>query len=288
MSLVDRIRDCARFEPGRYRPFIVDGAAVGRIDEAVAGLLRPFADVFEVTEDAVTMNQGLKVPSQRTEAMAGVLEALRGGGHIPGWRDEAYPVGSAFSAPALLTMERAAVPLFGVKGYGVHVNGFVRDGAEIKMWIGKRSFDKPTGPGKLDQIVAGGQPAGVSLSDNVIKECEEEAGISAALAATTRPVGTVSYMTEREEGLRDDVLFNYDLELPTDFEPVNTDGEVEGFFLWPMARVMDTLAKGDDFKFNCALVVIDFLVRWGFITPEDPDYIEIVQGVNRQFPTSKD
>jgi len=55
-----------------------------------------------------------------------------------------------------------------------------------------------------------------------------------------------------------------------------------------MARVIDTLAKGDDFKFNCALVVIDFLVRWGFITPEDPDYIEIVQGMNRQFPTSKD
>lgn len=288
MSLVDRIRDCARFEPGRYRPFIVGGAAVGRINEAVAGLLRPFADVFDVTEDAVTMNEGFKHPGQRTEAMAGVLEVLRGGGHISGWRDEAYPVGSAFSAPALLTMERAAVPLFGVKGYGVHVNGFVRDGAEIKMWIGKRSPDKPTGPGKLDQIVAGGQPAGVSLSDNVIKECEEEAGIPAALAATARPVGTVSYITEREEGLRDDVLFNYDLELPTDFEPANTDGEVEGFFLWPMARVMDTLAKGDDFKFNCALVVIDFLVRWGFITPEDPDYIEIVQGVNRQFPASKD
>lgn len=281
MSLVDRIRDCARFEPGRYRPFIVGAAAVGRIDEAVAGLLRPFADVFKISEHAVTMNEGLKDPSQRTEAMAGVLEVLHSGGHIPGWRNEAYPVGSAFSAPALLTMERAAVPLFGVKGYGVHVNGFVRDGAGIKMWIGKRSLDKPTGPGKLDQIVAGGQPAGVSLSDNVIKECEEEAGIPAALAATARSVGTVSYITERQEGLRDDMLFNYDLELPADFEPANTDGEVEGFFLWPMAQVMDTLAKGDDFKFNCALVVIDFLVRWGFITTEDPDYIEIVQGVDR-------
>jgi|TARA_Y100000294_G_scaffold142738_1_gene137006 8-oxo-dGTP pyrophosphatase MutT (NUDIX family) len=288
VSLVDRIRDCARFEPGRYRPFIVGGAAVGRIDEAVAGLLRPFADVFDISEHSVTMNEGLKDPGQRTEAMAGVLEALRGGGHIPGWRDEAYPVGSAFSAPSLLTMERAAVPLFGVKGYGVHVNGFVRDGAGIKMWIGKRSLDKPTGPGKLDQIVAGGQPAGVSLSDNMIKECGEEAGIPAALAATARPVGTVSYMTGREEGLRDDVLFNYDLELPAGFEPANTDGEVEVFFLWPMAQVMDTLAKGDDFKFNCALVVIDFLVRWGFITPEDPDYIEIVQGVDRQFPAPKD
>jgi 8-oxo-dGTP pyrophosphatase MutT (NUDIX family) len=285
VSLVDRIRDCARFEPGCYRPFIVGDASVGRIGKDVAGLLRSFADVFEVTEDAVTMNEGLKGADQRTKAVAGVLEALRASGHVPGWRDEAYPVGLEFSAPALLTMERAAVPLFGVKGYGVHVNGFVRDGEEIKMWVGKRSPDKPTGPGKLDQIVAGGQPTGVSLTDNVIKECEEEAGIPADLAATARPVGTVSYLTQRDEGLRDDVLFNYDLELPPGFKPKNRDGEVESFFLWPMVKVMDTLAKGDDFKFNCALVVIDFLVRRGFITPEDPDYIEIAQGVERQFPS---
>jgi len=33
------------------------------------------------------------------------------------------------------------------------------------------------------------------------------------------------------------------------------------------------------FKPNCDLVIIDFLVRWGYITPEDRDYIDIVKGL---------
>ena len=36
---------------------------------------------------------------------------------------------------------------------------------------------KPTFPGELDNTVAGGQPAGIGLHDNLIKECAEEASI---------------------------------------------------------------------------------------------------------------
>lgn len=39
------------------------------------------------------------------------------------------------------------------------------------------------------------QPHGLSPSDNVVKECQEEASIPPALAATAKPVGAVSYMT---------------------------------------------------------------------------------------------
>jgi hypothetical protein len=84
---------------------------------------------------------------------------------------------------------------------------------------------------------------------------------------------------ENEEGVRNDVLFVYDLALPTDFVPRNTDGEIEEFYLWPVERVIETLASGDAFKFNVALVVIDFLVRRGLLPPEDPDYLEIVHGL---------
>ncbi len=38
------------------------------------------------------------------------------------------------------------------------------------MWIARRAHDKPTCPGMLDNFVAGGQPVGASLKDNVIKE----------------------------------------------------------------------------------------------------------------------
>ena len=42
------------------------------------------------------------------------------------------------------------------------------------LWVARRSINKPNWPGKLDHIVAGGQPYGISVMENVIKECEEE------------------------------------------------------------------------------------------------------------------
>ena len=76
------------------------------------------------------------------------------------------------------------------------------------------------------------------------------------------------------------VLFNYDLELPPDFRPVNADGEIAEFYLWPIERVIETVRNSGEFKFNCALVVIDFLVRHGLIFPDHPDYEEILRGLH--------
>ena len=55
--------------------------------------------------------------------------------------------------------------------------------------------------------------------ENVIKECGEEASISAELARQAIPTGAVSYTADQPEGCKRDVLFVYDLELPPDFEP---------------------------------------------------------------------
>lgn len=95
---------------------------------------------------------------ERTAAVAATLQVLRGEGFISGWRDELYPVvGARFSdAPALL-VERAAAPFLGVKAYGVHMNGYVRKPDGIHLWVATRSLSKPTWPGKLDHIAAGGQ-----------------------------------------------------------------------------------------------------------------------------------
>lgn len=280
MSLLDRVRACARFDTARYLPFRVDGMRLGRIEKRIAERLRGFSGVFCIADNAVDLAPELAGFDDRTRAVAEALATLRDEGLINGWRDEPYPVAATYSSPPLFVVERAAVPLLGVKGYGVHVNGYVVEGDTVKMWVGRRSLTKPTGPGKLDQVVAGGQPAGISLADNLIKECAEEAAIPEAIAAKAVPVGTVSYLTERPEGLRDDVLFDYDLELPTDFQPVNADGEVAEFYLWPMDRVIETLERSDEFKFNSGLVVIDFLVRRGYIGPERPDYVDIVEGLH--------
>jgi len=168
-----------------------------------------------------------------------------------------------------------------VRAYGVHINGFVRAGNAIKMWIARRARDKPTFPGMLDNMVAGGLPIDITLRDNIIKECSEEAGIPAKLAQQAVFTGAISYCKEVPEGLKLDVQFVCDLELPTDFEPRPVDGEVEAFYLWSIDKVMDVVANTTEFKFNCALVIIDFLVRHGFIAPGDPDYLEIAQRLRR-------
>lgn len=279
MSLIERLDACARFTPENYRPLIVAGRTLGRVDHAFAATLAAFGDVFSVRDNAVEVLPGLDTPEARTEAVARVLAQLRDDGLFPGWRGEHYPISESFYAMPLLTVERATVPRFGTMGYGVHLNGYVVKNDGLHMWVGKRSMRKPTGPGKLDQVVAGGQPVGLSVWDNLMKECAEEAGMSGDQARRAVPVGTVSYLTERDEGLRHDVLFNYDVELPADFQPTPTDGEVDAFYLWPIGDVVARIRETDDFKFNAALVIIDFAVRRGVLDPDDPEYIDITEAM---------
>ncbi len=279
MSFLDRVRACRVFDPGAYRPFRVEGLAVGLVRTPFAEALAAFPEVFSVTADAVSLAAGLADCETRTAAVDAVLRRLAVDGRIPGWRDERYPVAAAWGRPPLLLMERAAVPLFGVRAAGLHVNGVVRRGDGLYLWIGRRSLERPVEPGKLDQLVAGGQPAGLTLGETLIKEAEEEAGIPAGLAAGAVPVGAITYRTERPEGLRNDILFVYDLDCPPDFTPVNADGEIEAFRLLPVDEVAAIVRDSDEFKFNCALVVIDFLIRHGRIDPSDADYLDLVAGL---------
>ena len=281
MSFLDRIRECNNANLRRYRPFIVVGAQVGHVRTDIAARLKYFRDTFDVTRDAVVLNPSLSDFEERSAAMLPVVEALEQDGAISAPRDEPYPVSTHFTAAPLLALERAAVPAFGVRAYGVHMNGFVRSRGGIEMWIGHRARDKPTFPGMLDNMVAGGQPLGITLQENLIKECAEEASIPRELAIQAVPVGAITYRAEAPEGLKPDVQFCYDLELPADFQPLNTDGEIESFELMPIEKVMKIVAETTEFKFNCNLVIIDFLVRRGLIPPDDPDYLEIVRGLRQ-------
>lgn len=46
-----------------------------------------------------------------------------------------------------------------------------------------------------------------------------------------------SYVHEDERGVHPEVEFIFDLKLPEDFEPVNADGEVQEFKLYPVTQV---------------------------------------------------
>ncbi len=279
MSYLDRIATCRSWDPAAYRPLVIDGRTLGRVGHGVARTLAGFPEVFVVGDTAVTLAPGLDDFASRSAAVAGVLGEMKARGEIPHWRNEDYPVVARWGDAPALKIERAAAALLGTRRFGVSVNGLVRSADGLSMWVATRAANRQIAPGKLDHLVAGGQPFGLGVGENLIKEAAEEAGIPAGLAAAAIPVGVVSYRCERPEGLLDDVAFCYDLEVPADFVPANTDGEVEAFALWPIEQVLARIRETEDFKFDVALVVIDFAIRHGLIAPDDPDYQEICEGL---------
>lgn len=285
MSFLDRIRENNVWNPAAFRWWVVDGCRVGRIRHGLVPRLAAFAGTFIVEDDAVHLDPRLATFQARSAAMDEVLRALEAEGIVSGRRNEYYPVTRSFSEPPFLQIERAGVPCFGVRAFGVHLNGYVRRADGIWMWIGRRATDKQTYPGMLDNMVAGGQPIGISLRDNLIKECREEADIPRPLAEKAVAVGCITYTLEAADGLKPDVQFCYDLELPEGFTPRNADGEMAEFHLWPAAKVARIVEETRDFKFNCNLVIIDFLLRHGLIAPDHPDYIALNQGLRTPDPS---
>ncbi|CAE7040249.1 NUDT20 [Symbiodinium natans] len=283
-ALLRRVADCGDGAAAmkKTRPLRVAGEPLGATLPAAAAELARFPEVFRVTDEAVDVVAGDSVPS-RSKAVAGVLQRLREEDTVPmlkGWRNEEWPVKASFHSAPALVVERAAGPLLGVRGYGCHVNGIVESPKGPLLWVATRSRTKPTYPGRLDHIVAGGLSHGELPGDNVIRECFEEARVPKELAQTAQPTGVVSYCQTDETGwgVKRDVIFCYDLILPSDFQPTAGDGEVEAFELMGMDAVIDSLVSGSepDWKPNVAVVIIDMLVRRGFLRPEEDGYVELV------------
>ncbi|KAL7587130.1 nudix hydrolase 20, chloroplastic [Lactuca sativa] len=283
-----KIKSCNRGREMRsdFIPFVIEDQIVGYVHNGFLDHLSKFKDVFTyIKGDSygsqsghVTLQSALKTPEHRTEALGNVVKCL-GEEVIPGIRNELYPVTSSYGEQVYFSLERAAAPYFGINAYGVHMCGYVEKDGEKYMWIGKRSEMKQTYPGMLDHLVAGGMPHGISPGDNLVKECEEEAGIPSSISSRAIPVGVVSYMDIEGYRFKRDVLFCYDLKLPETFVPNNQDGEVGSFKLLPVTLVADVIRNTNFFKANCNLVIIDFLFRHGFIKPEEVGYLKLLQSL---------
>jgi 8-oxo-dGTP pyrophosphatase MutT (NUDIX family) len=282
MSLLDHIERCNAFTPADYRPFEISNRPIGAVRHRLAERLAAFPGVFNVTDGTVRLDDRLASPAQRTTAVAAVLDQLRQAGDFPKALGEDYRVVSQWGDVPLLLIDRSAISAFGLRAFGVHLNGYVRQDETIKLWIAQRASDRKVEPNKLDNMVAGGQPAGLGLRENLIKEAAEEAGIPQEMVQGAVPVGALGYCMAGEWGLKPDTLFIYDLEVPKDFTPRNTDGEISRFFLMEPQEILDLLRATDRFKFNVPLVLIDFFIRHGVLSPDDEaDYVALVRGLRR-------
>lgn len=245
-----------------------------------------------------------------SQAMGSVAQAMKDDGVfnecLQGWRNELYeifadPASSYFEQHGFkqtsiesniaFSFERAACAIFGLATFGVHMTAFEGRGEDMKIWVPRRSPTKATWPSMLDNSVAGGIPSGMTPFESMVKECEEEASLADDFV---RPrlvqCGVATYFYVTDQGwLQPEVENVYDLPLPVKGSPdyvdlTPLDGEVESFKLIPVKEVLDMLLHTpEQFKPNSGLILVDFLVRHGFITVEnEPHLIEIVSRCHRK------
>ena len=239
--------------PGQRMPLRLGAAQVGWVLPDIAAALAGLRGAWGP--------DGVSVPANR---LYGLARQLADNGMFR-FRDEKFDVRAAPDGPVLAQVDRGAVPALGVQAEGVHLNGLVRRPDGLWVWVARRAAHKLLDPGKLDHLVGGGVPAGLTPWETLAKEADEEAAIPPALIAEAVPVARFDYAMDYAEGLRRDRLHCYDLLLPQDFVPHPRDGEVESFELWPLPTVLEKVRRSDAFKFNVNLVLIDLFLRAGLL-----------------------
>lgn len=251
--------------------------------------------IVDHASKSVTISAELDTFEKRNAVFAEIADNWRLSDELlaQGWRNELYTIYNPRSKPYML-LERAFSCLLGVVTYGVHITGYVpaeksSDGC-LKLWVPRRSATKATYPGKLDNTIAGGLAHPFGIWENVVKECYEEGGLDELFVRShVKPVGVLSYLCQPYGATghaQPEVEYLYDLEFEseTDHVPHPVDGEAEDFQLMTVEEVRTRMGAGE-FKPNCGLVIIDFLMRHGYITPEnEPNYLEIQTRIHRRFP----
>ncbi|KAI8976565.1 NUDIX hydrolase domain-like protein [Pilobolus umbonatus] len=296
-SLLEAVAACDNYH-GTHTPFVFGKYTVGGLQEPVVEALEKYNQEqapapFVIDTKSIQFATWVDTVEKRTQVVRKLMDSWRDKNlfsALRGWRDELYPVygDNTQTDHVAFTMERAASPLFGISTFGVHLNAYTYKEGQVHMWVARRALTKPTWPGLLDNCVAGGISYGYTPQETIVKECDEEASIPKDIAVKAQCVNVITYHTATIHGLQPETQFVYDLELPTSFSPLPQDGEVGQFYLWPLDKIKETILKGE-WKPNCAMVAIDFMMRHSFITPEnEPDYIHISYRLHRrlEYPTS--
>jgi len=278
MGYLRHIKKCNNFTTIDKIPFMIDGTQVGWIKDIYTSYLLD-SGIFVKEKDSISFKNQYDTFESRNKASENFAKQAFKDGISNIFMAESFAARKTPTSKPLCLIDRSIASMFGIITFGQHLNGYVKTKDGLKMWIARRSKTKGFYAGKLDHIVAGGLPYGISLKENLYKECLEEANIDIELAAQAKSVGIVHYRYEYRLGASEDILYCYDLQLPENFIPTCNDDEVEEFYLLDIEEVADIVKTTDEFKLNCNLVIIDFLVRHGYISDENDDYIKIVQGL---------
>lgn len=216
--------------------------------------------LIQIDADQIVFNN--IIPNDLSFELRVLAEYLRDKGLISGWRNEDFSHLDE-NGHEQFRLERAAFRTFGLKSQAVHINGYTSNQC---LWLAKRSLNKATHPGLLDNIAAGGISADETIRASAIRELWEEAGIPKEIALNINPISAIpSYRAVPPRGLHNETLYTFDLFIPEDFTPTNQDGEVSAFELIKFEEALELLFT-ENLTPDAMVVTADFLLRKASLT----------------------
>ncbi|KAI1120840.1 NUDIX hydrolase domain-like protein [Nemania abortiva] len=205
---------------------------------------------------------------------------------FPKWHNELFAIYDA-NGEHVFSLDGTGLSGFGVINYGVHVIGYRHTSKGTEYCVPRRAKTKSTYPNMLDNTVGGSLSAGESPIECMVRECEEELSMKPEYTrANLKPCGTISWSTDRLDdgsvGCQHQVQYLYEMEIGEDTVLEIGDGEVGEINWKSLDQVRAALSNGE-FKLNCAMTWLAFLIRNGHITAEDePKLVEICSRLHRK------
>lgn len=264
-ALEELLQNTARSAPLDFMPIHFSGGSnpgqvIGFLNPDCIPFLRDSLEqepIHHLRMDHDRLTIGTAKPLILSMSLATLADRMRQGGYIPGWRHEHFSWVDQ-DGHAYFQLERSAFRAFGLRSMAIHVNGYTKAG---NIWLGRRSENKATDPGQLDNMAAGGIAADETPWVCARRELWEEAGVPAQIADQIEPTGRIHMRRPiANRGFHDEQLYVYDLELLDHFVPTNHDGEVSGFIQISISEAAARILA-DEFTSDAAFVTADFILR---------------------------
>jgi 8-oxo-dGTP pyrophosphatase MutT (NUDIX family) len=262
------LEDARRDERGPRWPVRIEGRRVGSVNSIGREALAAWPQWLQAGAGGV-LSVAL-ARAGRDAALAEINAALRARGLIRAWRDEPFAWWDDQGQLAAV-IERASSRFWGALTLGAHANGYVADplsGRPTHLWIARRAFDKPTDPGRLDNLIGAGVPHGQSPLEALQREAWEEAGLLPDEVRELRPGRVIELACDIPEGWQHEWLYVFDLALPPGRVPRNQDGEVYEHRLMPVEEALHRAAAGE-MTTDAALATLDFALRHALLPAEE-------------------
>ena len=192
-ALEEMLQNMARPVPPEYIPIHFQGGMNAHHQGQIIGHLNPeFAQHLQASlaKEAIPHIQierdhafiAAAKPIDISASMAQLADRMRSGGYIPGWRNEEFAWIDQ-NGHEYFRLERAAFRTFGLRSAAVHINGFTKAGT---LWLGRRSQNKATDPGLLDNLAAGGISADETPWKQIRQPCRGRKNLPPGLTSSIR------------------------------------------------------------------------------------------------------